>query len=87
VDTRAFQQAHVMPPQEVAAAGYKALMAGERLIVPGVSNKALVFSRRILPESAQAKINEKLYQEVPAANRDRERGEIEAEAERKRADQ
>ena len=43
----------------------------------------MVFSRRILPESAQAKINEKLYQRTEPSERTRERGELEAEAETK----
>jgi short-subunit dehydrogenase len=80
LETRAFQKAHVMPPQEVAAAGYKALMAGKRVIVPGVANKALVISRRILPESAQAKKGEKMYERVPPSERKRTRGEFEAKA-------
>jgi short-subunit dehydrogenase len=55
VKTAAFQKANVMPPQPVAEAGYKALMSGDRIVVPGAANKALVFSRRFLPEIAQAK--------------------------------
>lgn len=77
VDTGAFQKAQVMAPQDVASAAYAALMAGERVVVPGVSNKAMVFSRRFLPESAQAKINEKLYERTDPAKRKRERGDIE----------
>jgi short-subunit dehydrogenase len=44
METRAFQQA--MAPQEVAKAGYKALMDGERIVVPGAINKTLVFAQK-----------------------------------------
>lgn len=80
VDTRAFQKANVMPPQEVAEAGYKALMNGDRIIVPGAANKALVFSRRFLPNIAQAKKNEAFYERTEPEDRRREPHEIEAEA-------
>lgn len=52
----------VMEPDEVAEAAYEALMSGERMIIPGVANKALVFSRRVMPKALQAKINKKLYE-------------------------
>lgn len=74
LNTRAFQQANLMAPQEVAAAAYEAVMSGDRVIVPGAANKALVFARRFLPESAQARMNEMLTAEVPPEARKRERG-------------
>jgi len=80
VETKVFQKGNVMAPQEVAEAGYEALMNGERTVVPGAVNKAMVFSRRFLPESGQAKMNEKMYQEVPPEDQKRERGDIEAKA-------
>jgi len=81
IDTGAFQKARVMAPQDVAGAAYAGLMAGDRVVVPGAMNKALVFSRRLLPESTQAKMNEKLYERTDAGERKRERGDIEAKAE------
>jgi hypothetical protein len=42
--------------------------------VPGVPNKALVAARRFLSETAQAKLNEKFYEEVPPEKRTRARG-------------
>jgi len=81
VDTKAFQKGNVMPPQEVAEAAYKAVMSGERVIVPGGMNKAMVFGRRIMTEAAQAKQNEKMYEEVDVEDRKRERGDIEAKGE------
>jgi uncharacterized protein len=38
-----------IPPDEIAAAGYAALMQGQRLLVPGLANKFLAFLPRILP--------------------------------------
>lgn len=77
LDTRAFQKAALMSPQEVAKAGYDALMAGDRLIVPGAANKAMVFARRFLSENMQAKMNEAMYEEVDPEDRTRQRGDKE----------
>jgi uncharacterized protein len=81
--TRAFQQANLMAPQDVAKAGYEGLMKGHRLVVPGAANKALVFARRFMPELAQAKLNEQIYAEVPPASRGRSRGDMERDASRR----
>ena len=78
IDTQVFQKGNVMAPEQVARAGYEALMKGERIVVPGVSNKMLVGSRRAMPIGAQAKKNEKLYADTDPAERKRERGDIEA---------
>jgi short-subunit dehydrogenase len=78
--TRAFQGQNLMAPQDVAKAGYEALIKGELFVVPGGMNKALVASRRLLSESAQAKINQKFYEEVPAEKQKRHRGDVEAAA-------
>lgn len=80
VDTRVFQKGNVMAPQEVAEAAYKALMKGERVIVPGGMNKAMVVGGRFMPNSAQAKMNEKMYADVPPEDRKREPGDVEREA-------
>jgi short-subunit dehydrogenase len=80
IETRAFQKNKVMAPQEVAEAGYKALMRGERVVVPGMLNKTLVFSRRFLTERAQSKKNEKFYEEVEPEDVKHQRGDYEAEA-------
>jgi len=77
LETRAFQQANLMAPQEVAKAGYAAVMSGDRVIVPGLANKAMVFMRRLIPESLQAKLNELLLAEVPTHELKRERGAME----------
>jgi uncharacterized protein len=78
--TRAFQQAQLMAPQEVAEAAYKALMAADRVIVPGLANKAMVFARRFLPESVQAKLNEMLTDDASPEKQKRARGDMEAKA-------
>jgi short-subunit dehydrogenase len=78
--TRAFQGQNIMAPQEVAKAGYEALMKGELFVVPGGMNKVFVASRRLLPEGAQAKLNQKLYEEVPAEKQTRHRGDLETAA-------
>jgi short-subunit dehydrogenase len=76
-ETRAFQKASVSAPQDVAKAGYEGLMKGELFVVPGMMNKALVASRRILSEGAQASLNQAFYQKVPPQDQKRERGEFE----------
>jgi uncharacterized protein len=73
VHAHMFQKVNLMAPQDVAKAGYEGLMAGERVVVPGVANKIIVFSRRLLPEATLAKITEKLYVDTP--DRTRERGD------------
>ena len=78
--TRAFQQAQLMAPQDVAESAYKALMAADRVIVPGMANKAMVFARRFLPESVQAKLNEMLTDDAPPEKQKRDRGDMEKKA-------
>ncbi|MEN3943214.1 SDR family oxidoreductase [Prosthecobacter sp. SYSU 5D2] len=80
VAVRGVQKASVMAPQDVAKAGYEGLLKGELFVVPGGMNKALAAARRLLTEHAQAKLNEKMYEEVPPEDRTRNRGDIEAKA-------
>lgn len=87
VESRAFQKMKVMAPDEVAEEGYEAFMKGERVVVPGASNKIWVFSRRFLPESAQAKLNEKTYQDAPPEDQTRQRGDIERKYQEEHADE
>lgn len=61
-NARILQEGTVMEPEEVAEAGYKALMDGERMTIPGMSNTLMTFSRRLIPKSMQAKANRKLYE-------------------------
>ena len=80
IETRAFQKASVSAPQDVAKAGYEGLMKEELFIVPGGMNKALVAARRVLSETAQAKLNQRFYEDVPLSEHERERGDFEKEA-------
>ena len=80
LETRSFQQANLMAPQDVTKAGYAAAMRGDRVIVPGAANKAMVFMRRLIPESLQAKLNEVLTSDAPPEKQTRERGDKEARA-------
>jgi uncharacterized protein len=82
-DTKAFQKAHVMAPQEVAELGYKGLMRGDRTVVAGGSNKALVFARRFMTEGAQAKMNKKFYERAKPTQQKRRRGDFERKAAQK----
>ena len=79
--TRAMQ--HAMAPQDVAKAGYKAVMDGERVVIPGGMNKVLVGARRILSGHMQAHMNEKFYEELPPEDRKYERGDMETKAAQK----
>jgi short-subunit dehydrogenase len=77
IATRAFQGQNVMSPQEVAHAGYDGLMRRQLFVVPGSMNKALVAARRVLSESAQAKLNQRYYEEMPPEKCKRRRGDVE----------
>ncbi len=78
VEATMFQKGNVMAPQDVAIGGYKALMSGDRVYVAGGLNKAMVFSRRLLPESLLAKMTELFYADVKPENHQREPGQIAA---------
>ncbi len=78
--TRAFQTQPLSAPQEVAKSAYEGLMSGELFVVPGGMNKVLVAARRVLTQEAAAKLNLRLYEEVPSKNRKRHRGDMEAAA-------
>lgn len=75
--TKGFQEAAVMAPQDVAKAGYEGLMERKLFVVPGAMNKALVAARRLLSETAQAKLNGGFYEEVPPEKMTRQRGDFE----------
>lgn len=83
METKAFQKGPVMAPQEVAELGYKALMRGNRTVVAGGANKAMVFARRFMTEGAQAKMNKKFYEPAKPGQHKRNRGDIERKAEEK----
>lgn len=61
-DARILHDGIVMEPEKVAAVAYDALMADEGVVIPGVSNKVMTFTRRLIPNSLQASINRKFYE-------------------------
>ena len=71
------QSSNVMSPQEVAKVGYKAMIDGELFVVPGGINKAMVAARRIMSVGLQAKLNEKINEDVPSKECKHHRGEKE----------
>jgi len=52
----------MITPEKAAQGGYKALMDGERIFIPGASNKIMTFSRRVMPKSVQARMQKKFYE-------------------------
>jgi short-subunit dehydrogenase len=47
--TQGLARPFTLSAEKVARAGFKGLMAGRRLVVPGIGNKILVFMPRLLP--------------------------------------
>jgi short-subunit dehydrogenase len=76
---RGRQSSNVMAPQEVARIGYEALMNKELFVVAGGMNKAMVAARRVLSVELQAKINEKMNEDVAPEDRTHHRGEKEGQ--------
>ncbi len=58
-DSRMFQ-VYLMDPEIVAQSGYKAMMAGKRMVIPGYRNKGSVIGYRFLPRSVVTKLTHKL---------------------------
>ena len=54
------QNANFVSAKSVAEYGYKKFMQGKQIVIPGFSNKLLVFSRRFMPVSLQAKLVRKV---------------------------
>lgn len=53
-------QGRVASAAEVAAAGYRAMMRGRRVVVPGLGNMLLTFSVRLSPRTMVASIGRKM---------------------------
>jgi len=51
-ETNNFRSPHVMEPAPVAEAGYRGMMRGRVLVIPGLANKLLIQSMRISPRWA-----------------------------------
>jgi uncharacterized protein len=54
--SRLFRSRMVMDADDVARAGYQAMMEGRRLVIPGVANRIMVESGRLAPRSVLARI-------------------------------
>jgi uncharacterized protein len=54
----------IMDARTVAEAGYRGLMAGKLIVIPGVMNKLLAQSIRVSPRSLVTKIVRKMQEEV-----------------------
>jgi len=52
----------MMSARQVAEAGYKALMRGQAIVVPGFLNQLLVFSARIAPRSLVRRVAHRMMQ-------------------------
>ncbi len=53
-----------MDARTVAEAGYRGMMAGKPVVIPGAMNKLLVQTVRVSPRSMVTKIVRKLQEEV-----------------------
>jgi uncharacterized protein len=53
-DTKTYREQTLSRPEDVAAAGYKALMSGENRVIPGLKNKLYGVMSNMMPDSALA---------------------------------
>src|SRR2546430_925080 len=60
-DARLFQ-GHTMGARKVAEAGYRGLMRGRALVVPGLRNRLLAFAVRLTPRRVVVKITRRLQE-------------------------
>ena len=58
----------VMDARTVAESGYRAMMAGRRVIVPGPANSLQVFATRFLPRGVVVKFSKAMLQKQTAKN-------------------
>ncbi len=49
-------QGEIMDVETVARAGYRGLMSGQRIVIPGARNKTLAFATRLLPRGLVTRI-------------------------------
>src|SRR2546422_10229090 len=61
---RLFRLPGVMDAGDVARAGYRGLMRGKRMVVPGLMNRALPFVVRISPRGVVARVSRFLQEKV-----------------------
>lgn len=61
-NARILEDGIVMEPDKIAEIGFDALMNEVRVVIPGMSNKILTFTRRLIPQSMQASLHKKFYE-------------------------
>ena len=83
MEARASQKTNLMAPEDVAAIAYKALMAGDRLVIPGEINKTRAFPHRLAAKESKVKISGDFHPDAQPEGHRREPGEIAAGAEAK----
>ncbi|HEX6964176.1 MAG TPA: SDR family oxidoreductase [Gemmatimonadaceae bacterium] len=71
--SRLFRVANVMRAADVARVGYRGLMAGKRLVVPGLFNKLLAAGARFVPRSVTAAMAGRLNRPRRAADAKKKR--------------
>lgn len=59
----------VMASARVAAAGYRGALAGRRIVIPGVANRLLIQTLRVMPRSVVTAAVRRAHQPIEAANR------------------
>jgi uncharacterized protein len=62
--TRLFHVAHVMTAEEVARAGYRAMLAGKPSVVTGAMNRVMATATRFIPRGVSARIAKRLQERV-----------------------
>jgi short-subunit dehydrogenase len=62
-NSRLFKRMKVMDARTVAEAGYRALMAGKPVVIPGLTNKLMALSVRFSPRSIVTKIARRMQEE------------------------
>ncbi len=60
-------QGRIMDARTVAAAGYRGLMAGKAVVLPGLSAKLLAFSVRLSPRGVVTRITRRMQERVGSA--------------------
>jgi short-subunit dehydrogenase len=62
-NTQLFRKMSVMDSKTVAAIGYRGLMNGKRVVIPGVMNKIGTWSTRFVPNAALMKVVKFMHRE------------------------
>jgi short-subunit dehydrogenase len=58
-------QGEIADAHSVALAGYRALMAGKRLVIPGFTNKLIPWIVRVSPRGVVTRVVRRMQERVP----------------------